>query len=134
MALTFTSPAAATAANVIMTPTTVPSRPRNGPPEIAIVSSTIWLLSRCLSRTSPPSSDARIAWIERAESTRGLRSATSHWRKQTSIFAAPRPSLRRCAALRSAHESRPLSSASKAMPRCADLANEGLAATLPVNP
>ena len=38
------------AANVIITPTTVPSSPRNGPPAIAMVSSTIWFCSRCVMR------------------------------------------------------------------------------------
>ena len=75
MALTFTSPAAATAAKVIMTPTTVPSRPRNGPPEMQMVSSTISLSMICFSRTSPPSSAARIAWMERPERAPVLRSA-----------------------------------------------------------
>ena len=69
MALTLTSPAAATAAKVIITPTTVPSSPRNGPPEIAMVNSTIWRLSFWISRTKPPSRLARIAWMERAETT-----------------------------------------------------------------
>ncbi len=41
MALTFTSPDSAIAAKVIITPITVPSSPRNGPPEIAMVNSTI---------------------------------------------------------------------------------------------
>ena len=83
MALTFTSPAAAMAAKVIITPTTVPSSPRNGPPEMQIVSSTISLLSFCVSRTRPPSRLARIAWIERPErprSTPRSRSAARRWR------------------------------------------------------
>jgi hypothetical protein len=55
----------------IMTPTTVPSRPRNGPPEMAIVSITIMRLRRWVSRTKPLSSAARIAWIDCAERVRG---------------------------------------------------------------
>ncbi|MOA44230.1 hypothetical protein D3C78_1664690 [compost metagenome] len=59
-----TSPAAATEAKVIMTPRTVPSRPMKGPPEMAMVSSTIHLFSFWLSRTWPASSAERMAAID----------------------------------------------------------------------
>ena len=67
MALTLTSPAAAMAAKVIITPTTVPSRPRKGPPEMAIVSHTIWALSRCDSRTRSASTEALTALSDAAD-------------------------------------------------------------------
>ena len=49
------------AAKVIITPTTVPSRPRNGPPEMAMVSSTMPAFRRCCSRTAAASTRARSA-------------------------------------------------------------------------
>ena len=77
---------AAIAAKVIMTPTTVPSSPRNGPPEIAMVSTTIRRLSRCISLTTPLSSDARMAAIDAADSMIGLPPCRAkRWR----ISAAP---------------------------------------------
>ena len=63
IALTLTSPLAAMAAKVIITPTTVPSRPRNGPPAMAIVSSTMLEASFCVKRTCEASMVARIASI-----------------------------------------------------------------------
>ena len=50
-----------------MTPMTVPSSPRNGPPEIAMVSSTIWLDRLCCSRVMVASIAARIASIDCGE-------------------------------------------------------------------
>ena len=64
IALTLTSPESAMAANVIMTPITVPSSPRNGPPEMAMVSSTIWLDRLCCSRVMVPSIAARMASMD----------------------------------------------------------------------
>ena len=69
MALTLTSPAAAMAAKVIITPATVPSRPRKGPPEMAMVSSTMLELRRCDSRTRSASTEARTALSAAPEST-----------------------------------------------------------------
>ena len=61
MALTLTSPAAAIAAKVIITPTTVPSSPMNGPPEMAMVRTTIRLPSLCCSCANPVSIAAWMA-------------------------------------------------------------------------
>ena len=64
MALTFTSPDRAIAAKVIITPITVPSSPKKGPPEMAMVSSTIWLERLCCSRVMDASIAARMASMD----------------------------------------------------------------------
>ena len=69
---TLTSPAAAIAAKVIITPTTVPSRPRNGPPAMEMVNNTILLFRRCVSRTSRASMVARMASSDTPLNTGGL--------------------------------------------------------------
>ena len=66
IALTFTSPWAAMAANVIMTPMTVPNKPRNGPPEIAIVRSTIRLIELLGSPCTRRAVEARADRLDRS--------------------------------------------------------------------
>ena len=55
--------AAAIEAKVIMTPITVPNKPINGPPEMAMVNSTKFLFKNCVSRTKAPFNVALIASI-----------------------------------------------------------------------